>query len=163
MPSSGPRTPPTHGLPAVTAEAPAVGSPRWSRLSPRSDVHAVMQFLPIQRLPGPGRSLPSQAGMPALGWGAVWGYTCGPLASTRSGWGTQAGRGRGGQRVQGPSRPLQTLWRGPPPRSAARSGGSAGSRVACRRGLPPREDALLRPCAVPSGQARTLAGREGRG
>ena len=92
-------------------------------------VHAAMQFLPIQRLPGPRKSLPSQACMPA--WGASEGYTCRPLASTGSGWGTQAGRGRAGQRGQGPSRPPRTLWRGPPPCSAAPSGSGAGPHVAC--------------------------------
>ena len=92
-------------------------------------VHAAMQFLPIQRLPGPRKSLPSQACMPA--WGASEGYTCRPLASTGSGWGTQAGRGRAGQRGQGPSQPPRTLWRGPPPCSAAPSGSGAGPHVAC--------------------------------
>ena len=38
-------------------------------------VHAAMQFLPIQRLPGPRKSLPSQAGMPA--WGPVRGTRAG--------------------------------------------------------------------------------------
>ena len=97
-------------------------------------VHAVMQFLPIQRLPGPCRLLPSQAGMPALG--ASVGHTCGPLASTGSGWGTQAGSGMGGQRGQGPFRPPRALWRGPPPCSAAPSGSGAGPHVACGRGSP---------------------------
>ena len=92
-------------------------------------VHAAMQFLPIQRLPGPRKSLPSQACMPA--WGASEGYTCRPLASTGSGWGTQAGRGRAGQRGQGPSQPPRTLWRGPPPCSAAPSGSGTGPHVAC--------------------------------
>ena len=53
-------------------EAPAVGSPRWSPLSARSNVLAAVQFPPIQRPPGPGRSLPSQAGTLAwLGRGSV--------------------------------------------------------------------------------------------
>ena len=55
-----------------------------------------MQFLPIQCLLGPRRSLPSQAGMP--GWGASVGYTCVLLASTGlAGGPRQEGGGEGSE------------------------------------------------------------------